>query len=643
MHPDTDYPLAGCSPTEPASVSQTSTAPRALSSRDGHFLAVVCRAGPRKRSRDTACLRAMRTGIPLESAGMLLGTQTRMRTTRSFAGWRTFFAIRLTTAKRVPEFAASSQSAGQHAQQTKERIAVINPTVFETRFHDDIKATLGCHDRIIFRGLLPVQWDQSLNHYVDCVLGIRRKDFIPKLEGLSQQLVDHAKELAQAQGAPYEYRQGGFSKEKYIDKIDCKRGHPEGLLAVLCVQENDRTVKIRPGEGKPQLYFDKRPHRVLYFYFNDLAYGRRFVRIQTYFPYTIEVYVNGHSWLTEQMVGARMAFVQQDNALCDIGDPQAAQALADRFAELNWAGVLSAWTVGLMPLLAHDWFKGMRYDWKIKQFEYSIDVEFKHGQRLARLFPVLVSHALRSFSPDDIMGFLGRRLHPRFEGEIITDYKNKRHPGARLKHQVKQNWIKMYDKFGHILRIEMVINQPGEFEILRWGTRNGARVRDWFPMAKFVANIGRYTEIAQQVLRRYLNALAAVQDPTAAIESLEQRCRPVRSGKTKIRALKPLDADDQTLFRVVMRGEFILNGLRNRQVSEHLFPSPAQDAKERRRRSAHVGRRLRILRAHGLIKKAPRRRKYYVTENGFRIMGAAVSLKDDQFPRLIERIRALAS
>jgi hypothetical protein len=536
-----------------------------------------------------------------------------------------------------------SHEEGPFGQPAKERRAVIAPTAFETRFHDDIQATLGCHDRVIFRGQLPVQWDERLNEYVDYVLGIRRKDFIPQLEGLSQQLVDHAQQLAQAQGAPYTYRQGRFSKEKYIDKVDLKRGHPEGLLAVLCVQENDRTVKIRPGKGKPQLYFDKRPHRVLYFYFNDPDYGRRFVRIQTYFPYTVEIYVNGHSWLTEQMARARMGFVQMDNALCDIDDPQGAQAMADRFAELDGPRELSAWTRPLMPLLGHDWFKPLQYEWKIKQFEYSIDVEFRDSQRLAGLFRSLRDHAIRSFSPDDIMGFLGRRLHPRYEGEIITHYKNKRDLGARLKHQVKQNGLKMYDKFSRILRIEMVINQPGEFDIRRWGTRKGVRIYDWFAMAKFVSNIGRYTEIAQQVIRRYLNALASVQDPTPAIEAVEQRCRPVRSGTTRIRALKPLDADDQALFRVVMRGEFIVNGIRNRQVTDHLFPSPTKDTKERKRRSAHVGRRLRILRAHGLIKKAPRRRKYYVTENGFRVMGAAISLKDERFPSLIKRIVELAS
>jgi hypothetical protein len=59
---------------------------------------------------------------------------------------------------------------------------------------------------------------------------------------------------------------------------------------------------------------------------------------------------------------------------------------------------------------------------------------------------------------------LGRKLNRRFLGEIISDMKEggwrKRIPGARIKHRVKENWLKMYDKAGSILRVETVINNP---------------------------------------------------------------------------------------------------------------------------------------------------------------------------------------
>jgi hypothetical protein len=68
----------------------------------------------------------------------------------------------------------------------------------------------------------------------------------------------------------------------------------------------------------------------------------------------------------------------------------------------------------------------------------------------------------------DVMSFLGRKLHPQFQGEIVSDVCDlafKRIPGARIKHPVKQNRLKMYDKAGSVLRIEMVINEPDGFKV----------------------------------------------------------------------------------------------------------------------------------------------------------------------------------
>ena len=70
----------------------------------------------------------------------------------------------------------------------------------------------------------------------------------------------------------------------------------------------------------------------------------------------------------------------------------------------------------------------------------------------------------------------------------------------------------MYDKFGQILRVEVVINRPYLFRVLRWGTRQGRRIRAWFPMAKKVANLRRYAEISRAAAGRYLDALAVVAD-----------------------------------------------------------------------------------------------------------------------------------
>ena len=77
-----------------------------------------------------------------------------------------------------------------------------------------------------------------------------------------------------------------------------------------------------------------------------------------------------------------------------------------------------------------------------------------------------------TFSPKGILGFLGRKWDRRFDGEVYTHYEEDRWFGSRIKHRMKTNWLKMYDKFGLILRVETVISAADQqlealFEVVK--------------------------------------------------------------------------------------------------------------------------------------------------------------------------------
>ena len=120
---------------------------------------------------------------------------------------------------------------------------------FLGKFDSRIVATLGCFDRVIFKGYLPFSDDRHLNFFVDGVLRIRRKDFLPFVEKKSQALVDHAKRMAAAAGVAYLPLKGYHVKEAIIRDVLEQRQHAEGLVAVLCCQEVCRTVKLLHGHG----------------------------------------------------------------------------------------------------------------------------------------------------------------------------------------------------------------------------------------------------------------------------------------------------------------------------------------------------------------------------------------------------------
>jgi len=332
-------------------------------------------------------------------------------------------------------------------------------------------------------------------------------DFLVFAEEKSALLVSHAKDFAAQHGAPYQYLQGHHRKEDLVQQQIRARSLSEGLVCVLCCQETCRTVKLRYGEGRPRLVFTCRPQRVLYFYFLDPQFGLRHVRVQTWFPFTTQVYVNGHDWLARQLHDAGSGFVQHDNAFTQLDDPLQAQSLADRVPRLCWVKILDGWARQVNPLLGEAWLQGQGYYWVIDQAEYSTDVLFQERSALTDLYPRLLDHACLHFSAQDILSFLGRRLHPRFDGEVLTDCKKDRWPGARIKHRVKNNWLKMYDKFGQILRIETVINNPREFKVRRRVQRKGRNQMDWCPMNKGVANFYHYHEVARAANERYRERL----------------------------------------------------------------------------------------------------------------------------------------
>ena len=104
----------------------------------------------------------------------------------------------------------------------------------------------------------------------------------------------------------------------------------------------------------------------------------------------------------------------------------------------------------------------------------------------------------------------------------------------------------------------------------------------------------------------------------------------------RVRGLRPWAEPDLALFRAVSRGEFCINGLRNRALQSHLFNGPAE-TEQQRRRSARISRLLRMLRAHHLIQKVPRTHRYLLTRRGRQVLSAVLAahrIRLDQLNKL---------
>jgi len=113
-----------------------------------------------------------------------------------------------------------------------------------------------------------------------------------------------------------------------------------------------------------------------------------------------------------------------------------------------------------------------------------------------------------------------------------------------------------------------------------------------------------------------------VDDTSTLEERTAQLERRVRWKGRSVRAIHPFDPDDYTLLKAVHRGEFNITGFRNRDLQSLLYPTPPKTRAEQRKRSAAISRKLRMLRAHGLIRKRSRSHRYDVSRQGRLILNA---------------------
>ncbi len=449
---------------------------------------------------------------------------------------------------------------------------------------------------------------------------------------------EHAKAMAEKKGRPFQYLTSPTRKEELARQMLEDEGIPQGLVCIFSVLEPCRTFSFRFEKGRPFVQSARSKCLFLYFYFIDREMGLIHVKLQTWFPLQIQVYVNGHEWLARKLSSNQIRFSKRENAFLWLEDWKRAQRFADRFAHVNWSRILERYARCVNPLLK-DLLEGNQHHWVTAQSEYLTDIIFKSTSDLQELFPKLLSHSTLCFGAREVLSFLGRKLQGKFEGDLVSDRNAgvwcRRLPGARIKHRVKENWLKMYDKSGSVLRVEMVINSPDEFKVRKKVTRAGQQVMEWVKMRKGVGYLFRYQELSRQANHRYLEALAVVEDPTRAIQGLDAVTTLKKSSTGRgVRAFNPLSRDDALLFKAMMAGEHCIRGLSNADIRDRLVGSPhLRDlAKDIKRQSAKVSRILHRFHVHKLLAKIPRTRRWRVTEHGRNIMAASLLLREDAFP-----------
>jgi len=298
------------------------------------------------------------------------------------------------------------------------------------------------------------------------------------------------------------------------------------------------------------------------------------VRIQTWAPYSTQIYVNGREWLCRQLQQDGIAFQRSDDTIVWVSDFDATARLAEKFKHTEWPAFLIRHVAAVSPLLAPIAAAGFDGYWfGMDQAEVATDILFKSRADLERIHPDLVNAAIIGFGATDVMRFLGQKPHHAFTGEVVIDSK-KRPEGCPIKFCIRRNAIKLYDHL-NVVRIETTINNPTEFRILNSSENTeGQVVCRWCPMRKGVSNFWCYAEVAHGANSRLIDALANAPLQGEAIEALDRICRSQSKAGRHVAAFNPVTLENVGLFQALLAGEFHLNGFRNRDLQGKLYPAP---------------------------------------------------------------------
>lgn len=498
---------------------------------------------------------------------------------------------------------------------------------FIEKYKKDIIGVINGFDRLALRGTIRM---------ISSVLGMMNylyhkkvllKDFGSWADELTSSIVEASKEVALKASRPVYYiKRSSINKEDYARSIASRDNIKNGLICIFTAVEPCISFDINRNKEKKILELVSRQRKCLwiYHYMIHPIFGFMHARIQTWLPFTIKMCINGREWLSRQLDNENIGYIRRNNCFLDIENISRAQELLMDQLKTEWPKVLGSIQQTISP--AHCTIfenPSLNYYWSADQSEWATDIMFKSTLHLEKIYPHLLTYGMTVFQSTDVMRFLGRKhneergLNPNFKAEVVTDFKQ-RPEGVRIKHRINLNSQKMYNKEGSVLRTENTINNTRDFKVYRRANDDPNKPYKWQPMRKGVADLHRRAQVSQACNNRYLKALGAVDTSAKLEDQLKPICQKVQSNGKKFRALNPWSNYDSMLLEIICRGEFTINGFRNRDLVKVLYPN-ASDQKEKKYRMAKISRALRLLRAHGLISKVPKTHRYVLTDKGRKI------------------------
>ena len=487
-----------------------------------------------------------------------------------------------------------------------------------------------CLDRIVLHGYLTgLQRPEQVVYFFRDVVGVRCID-PAALQARTTAYRQWVERYTQEQGIPVLPAPKGVRKEDLVRPYYGRLGPKPGVACVLTSLETSRTFlsytpRRTPRSGNAdyrRIATGRKRFLHYYWYVWDPVLGPMSLRVATYLPFTITAYLNGHHFVSRRLHQQGVSLYQQDNAILRVGDPAALQAAADALSPAVLQARCDHWAAQLAPQFsaAERAAIDLRYRYSVAQVELATDVLFARPSPLPALFERAVELGVLLGGADRTSHLFGRQITRRYGGKLQTvlDRRNMGQPVLRSYYQT--SFVKQYQKAETLLRTETCINDPYHLNV-------GRRLE----------HLPTLVERMAQTNQRYLDQQAELLASTVDQGDLAALAQPIQVGRRRVPGLRLQDDRLLRLLEGLLHPGTFVADWTTREVHARLLARHRLTEADYRLSQLRYD--LGKLRAHGLVERLGRTRRYRLTTRGLKLGVLLVKLRT----RLLGPLTTLAT
>jgi hypothetical protein len=428
----------------------------------------------------------------------------------------------------------------------------------------------------------------------------------PALLGqITGKFVAEVKSFAQRQAIPLFHFERKESKDERAKKLRSERAVRDAVVFIGIAQEKAKAFSARRLPGKRALFEFTRTKSVIpnyyYFYLDDAEWGECFIKVCSYAPWGLKVYLNGHEWLKRQLAKQGIGFEALDNGFLSCVRPERLQELADSLGAAQVQSFLGKWLERLpMPLEQKDRRAGYDYRLSIWQMEMSLTQVLDRPLAGRQFFEEVIRDNLDLGRPDQVQLIFPRKIIRTTPGSFRTRVLREG-VAPSLHISYKQFDLKQYFKEGRALRTEGTFHNAGDF-----GVNKG------------LENMAYLKQLGRQINRRLLEVERVSHNCGLSAASIQRVVLPT-VGKDGQRApgLKFGDPRVMALMLALTMFGVVIDGFRNRELRTRVAALGELTLAQYSARQMSYD--LARLRRKGLIFRAQGSHRYYPTPYGCKL------------------------